>query len=509
MNFNEVKNGKAKPIYSKKRIQHLEDLILWDGATGAYNAIDIIKNINNTNITIKWDGCVEESTNLLTTVGLRTIKEIHDLFYEGYNIKVMGYDHINQTHFFTDVIDCTKNKVNNNWHEITTNKNKKYKLTENHLVYISDDYCLTVKEIKENDKILSSFYEIIQSNKIIDGPNTSYDVTTTTGNYYIYNKDSTILIHNSPSVVFGRTPSGEFFFTDKSGFSAKTYDGKATTPEEIYQLMLSRGEDSERKEFATKMATAFGYFKELIPKNFVGYYSGDILYFSPPKENNGNFIFQPNTVRYTVKKQSPLGKEIDNSSMGIALHYCKTKNKKIQTVKNPFNSNNIAVIPATPINTNIKIPSLSNLENKINKYKKDIDNLFNITQTSDEQLNDFSSIIYKYINSNVKTNSDLLKDNFTKWLGSEPNISSKKKTKAIVHLQKYNTAWDIYWDFFEKISKIKLLIIKQLDLQIINIKQDINNTNGGEGYVISYDDQQIKLVSRQFFTSANQYKHNR
>ncbi len=39
-------------------------------------------------------------------------------------------------------------------------------------------------------------------------------------------KDVTIKWDGSPAVIFGRDADGKFVFTDKSGFSAKGYDGK-------------------------------------------------------------------------------------------------------------------------------------------------------------------------------------------------------------------------------------------------------------------------------------------
>ena len=51
-------SGKCKPIVESARIQHAEDLILFQGHQGALKAIDMLKNIasGKQGVSIKWDG---------------------------------------------------------------------------------------------------------------------------------------------------------------------------------------------------------------------------------------------------------------------------------------------------------------------------------------------------------------------------------------------------------------------------------------------------------------------
>jgi hypothetical protein len=67
----------------------------------------------------------------------------------------------------------------------------------------------------------------------------------------------TIKWDGSPAVIFGRNEKGEFILTDKSGFSAKGYDGKVTSADALSSMLMNRGTaaaDVNRKEFAGKMA---------------------------------------------------------------------------------------------------------------------------------------------------------------------------------------------------------------------------------------------------------------
>jgi hypothetical protein len=54
---------------------------------------------------------------------------------------------------------------------------------------------------------------------------------------------TTVKWDGKPAIIFGRKPSGEFVLTDKSGFVAKGYDGQATSPAMLAQIMRQRGGD--------------------------------------------------------------------------------------------------------------------------------------------------------------------------------------------------------------------------------------------------------------------------
>jgi len=63
---------------------------------------------------------------------------------------------------------------------------------------------------------------------------------------------TTVKWDGKPAIIFGRKPTGEFVLTDKSGFLAKGYDGLATSPEMIQQIMSQRG--GERSELINSLS---------------------------------------------------------------------------------------------------------------------------------------------------------------------------------------------------------------------------------------------------------------
>ncbi|SVD51130.1 uncharacterized protein METZ01_LOCUS403984, partial [marine metagenome] len=53
----------------------------------------------------------------------------------------------------------------------------------------------------------------------------------------------TIKWDGKPAIIFGRNEKGEFVLTDKSGFLAKGYQGKARSSQELAKIMKARGGD--------------------------------------------------------------------------------------------------------------------------------------------------------------------------------------------------------------------------------------------------------------------------
>ena len=106
--------------------------------------------------------------------------------------------------------------------------------------------------------------------------------------------DTTIKWDGSPAVIFGRNDNGEFIFTDKSGFSAKGYDGKAKSGDDVEKMFMARPGAQKNPEgykaLAGKMKSAYSTFESAVPTSFKGYFKGDLLYFNTPVEKNGQFI---------------------------------------------------------------------------------------------------------------------------------------------------------------------------------------------------------------------------
>ena len=173
-----------------------------------------------------------------------------------------------------------------------------------------------------------------------------------TGGY----KNITLKWDGSPAVVFGRNDEGKFVLTDKSGFVAKSYNGRPTTPEELEQMFMNRGKSvksNEYKLFVQNMKEIFSVFESSIPSTHKGYFKGDLLYFKTPLIQQGRYVFKPNIVTYSVDVNSDLGRKIAKSEAGVVVHreVDSFGNESPITNYNVFQGNKLLVIPPINVNT--------------------------------------------------------------------------------------------------------------------------------------------------------------
>ena len=112
--------------------------------------------------------------------------------------------------------------------------------------------------------------------------------------------DVTIKWDGSPAIIFGRNESGEFVLTDKSGFDAKGYDGKAKSSKDLAQMFMNRPGYAKNPEgygvLVNNMKSVFDKYEKAVPKDFRGYFKGDLLYFNTPEIIDGVYTFTPNIV---------------------------------------------------------------------------------------------------------------------------------------------------------------------------------------------------------------------
>lgn len=325
-------------------------------------------------------------------------------------------------------------------------------------------------------------------------------------------KNLTIKWDGSPAVIFGRNQSGQFVLTDKSGFTAKSYNGKVTSPEELEQMFLNRGKNSEKSDeyraFANNMKSVFNVFESAIPKSFRGYFKGDLLYFSKPPIENGKYIFKPNLVTYHVDVNSELGKKIDNSISGVVIHRMVDELGNETPIENfgIFQGTKLLVIPPISIQNapKINVSKLKETVSLLNANSSNIDKMLNESTLTTLKLSDFPDNLYRYINSKVDTGLDKLGADFKQWLESPSNkLTDTKKAKTWEYIEKNRAAFDVLWKVVTNIMDIKDDIIKQIDAQDLPIKAFIGNQSGGEGYVLSDPAGDIKFVSRSSFSAAN------
>lgn len=317
---------------------------------------------------------------------------------------------------------------------------------------------------------------------------------------------TTIKWDGKPAVIFGRNESGQFVLTDKSGFTAKGYQGLATSPDEIASMMNRRG--GERGELIEVYRRLFPLLRAAVPENYRGYVQADLLFSQRPDQKNGMWVFQPNTVTYEVSVDSDLGKQIAQSQVGIAVHTqlaAPGAPAKPITAASLNSVRGLLVVDPTLKNTQgVKLDSrtVANVKRLISQHGSAVDQLFNPQALRERKISDMPKLMQQYINTRVRSGSyDNLVKGFVQWIGTK----SPTKAPRILEWAKENkAAVAALFQAFLYLSSLKNSVVRQLDQQSQSIRASINGEPGHEGYV-GHD---MKFVDRMRFSSANFAKNN-
>jgi len=326
-------------------------------------------------------------------------------------------------------------------------------------------------------------------------------------------KEVTLKWDGSPAIIFGRDENGEFILTDKSGFTAKGYDGRSKSADDLEQMFLNRSGGKNRDNpgyvaFAANMKDIFDEYEKAVPTNYRGFFKGDLLYYNTPEIRNGNYVFKPNIVEYAVDVNSELGKRIGASKTGVVIHRQVDAEGNEGPLKSTdiFQGNEVLVVPPVSVERPAQVDNaeLAQLEGVIRKNASGIDELLNTESLKQMQLSDFAKILYAYTNSKVDTGLDNLGADFAKWIQLRKQLSQKKKDKIIEYINQHQNAFNALWQTVTALMKVKDSIIQQFDSHDQTVKSTIpGHGEGGEGYVLAHPEGDIKLVPREFFTKAN------
>ena len=316
-------------------------------------------------------------------------------------------------------------------------------------------------------------------------------------------KTTTVKWDGKPAIIFGRNESGEFVLTDKSGFTAKGYQGRATSVAQLANIMNQRG--SGRGELIAIYAKLFPLLRAAIPENFKGYVQGDLLYTQAPQEISGNYEFKPNVVEYRIPIDSKLGQLITGTEVGVAIHTrYKTADSDAEAIGN-LKLNPVPglllIEPSVKDIQNVKPESqqVKQLKQLVRAKGPAIDGLFNPAELRSAGITDLPQLCKRYINSRIDTNYENLLPDFGAWL--QKNTTPRKFNNIVEYLQSPRSNMDgiaSAFTAFLGLHDLKMDMLKQLDLQ----------QPGQEGWVLATPAGRAKLVNRFGFSAANRAQNN-
>ena len=327
--------------------------------------------------------------------------------------------------------------------------------------------------------------------------------------------DVTIKWDGSPALIFGRNEDGEFVLTDKSGFGASGYDGKAKSAKALQQMLMNRPGASNPdprkaenyKKFVGNMVDIYDEYEKATPKDFRGFLKGDLLYYNTPPVVNKNYVFKPNIVEYAVDVDSDLGKRIGQSKTGIVVHRLIDEQGNESPVPNglQMQGTEVLILPSVTVEkaASIEDESINQLKADVAKNAGAIDRLLDKAAITKLKISDFAKILYTYTNSKVDTGLEDLGDDFFNWM-SRSKLSANKQKNIADHINNNKAGFNAIWQIVTGIMRIKDDIIRQFDSHGQTVKATIpGHGEGGEGYVLAHPKGDIKLVPREYFTRAN------
>ena len=316
-------------------------------------------------------------------------------------------------------------------------------------------------------------------------------------------KTTTVKWDGKPAIIFGRNEAGEFVLTDKSGFTAKGYDGRATSVAQLANIMNQRG--SGRGELIAIYEKLFPLLRAATPENFKGYVQGDLLYTQTPQEISGNYEFKPNVVEYRIPVGSKLGQLITGTEVGVAIH---TRYKTADGSPEAIGSLKLNPVPGLLLiepsvkdiqNVKPETQRVKQLKQLVRANGPAIDGLFNPAELRSAGITDLPQLCKRYINSRIDTNYENLLPDFGAWL--QKSTTPRKFNNIVEYLQSPRSNMDgitAAFTAFLGLHELKMDMLQQLDLQ----------QPGQEGWVLATPAGRAKLVNRFGFSAANRAQNN-
>jgi hypothetical protein len=317
---------------------------------------------------------------------------------------------------------------------------------------------------------------------------------------------TTVKWDGRPAIIFGRKPTGDFVLTDKSGFLARGYDGLATSPDQIEQIMARRG--GERSGLIDLYKKLFPMLRRAVPQTFRGYIQGDLLWAQQPPVVNGAYEFMPNTVKYRVPVDSDLGQKIANSEVGVVVHTALSEPgaaaEPIRAAALTDSPGLLVLDPSLrePRKIQLKDTVVKDVERIISQYGSAIDRLFDPAELRNRKITDLPQLIKQYLNSRVRARDYTnLVAGFGEWVQQR---APAKAPRIFEWATENKQAVAAVFQAFLEISSLKNELVRQLDSQAQDVQASVGDEPGHEGYV----GQGMKFVDRMRFSAANFAKNN-
>lgn len=292
-------------------------------------------------------------------------------------------------------------------------------------------------------------------------------------------------------------------------------------------------EDVDRNHsggLANRLHLALKHLKFVIPKGKI--YQGDYLFDKELlKGSETTLSFQPNTIQYSIKKDSYIGSQIQNKNLGIIFHTeYQIDGTDIDSIRVKSFNTNIEDFNKTPnVWLTNALLSLENIEPLTKEENEYFDVLINsirkhlsINWTTDNTIiKNLTAFLNSYIRENRFQRPENKAIEFGAWIAEKAKSEiAKKKTEkgkaseqlkwsaSIEYANNIKSLTNLF-TIHNNLTNLKLLLIKKLNSTKIFNTNLVKNNNSvipteNEGYVFAKTKiAGCKLVDRYSFSLAN------
>lgn len=324
----------------------------------------------------------------------------------------------------------------------------------------------------------------------------------------------------SPALVAGWL-GDKFMLTDKAGFSAKGYNGLTTSAQELEAMILNRKikldtpeARESRQSYARKIAKLYPLLKKVIPPHMQGFVQGDLLWTETPDRSDGDYVFQPNKIKYEVPISSPLGEQMARSKVGIVFHsrLDSQEDHEPSALRNPtqqgiLSTPDVVVMPhemnftySFQLNDSLKRA----VEQMLTSKGAQLDEFFNSTKLAEKQIKGLPMVMKSFLAHKAgEGDADMSRAGaeFLNYLDMpKSKVSEKAKQNMLEWIKSHEAGYETIWQLVALIQSLKLDLKAQMDDVASNeVKASLGDLPGHEGFVSVTPSGTIKLVNRSQF----------
>jgi hypothetical protein len=307
----------------------------------------------------------------------------------------------------------------------------------------------------------------------------------------------------SPAIIFGRRPADGLFTMNYKEYIGVP-GGQVTSAQELLDFFAKQGKNMD---VGQKLSNMFDSVATIVPAGFKGFVQGDVMWTEPVPEEQGYFVFQPNPygVKYKVKTQSTVGKQIVGRPFGLAVHTVGTDVEKTSKGTELIGKTSLQGLGGLG-QTNQNITVLTGTMGTKFQLKEPVQQ----TKAARAAVQNFSALDGDaFLGSLTQSTVSKLQTYYNrKYTGQavDANWLQNNITKpqyAIVAAEENRPVMEAMDAAYVAIYNLKLSILAQLEPQVQGVEQYVNNVPKGEGFVINTPSGFIKLVNRGVFSTAN------